>query len=85
MLEEEEARQNALLGRSSNNSTLQSSIRRTKVSSIESSLTLPSIINGIFEDMIDPLTKLVSWIQTSLPKERILLESLQGNIKTKKS
>lgn len=47
---------------------IHSSIRKTKSLQIDKSMTVSGVISGIFDDMIDPLSKLVEWIQRSLIK-----------------
>ena len=56
------------MGKSTVNSTVLSGVRKPRISEKVSSI--PHIIGGIFEDFIDPLTKLAQWTETSLSKEK---------------
>lgn len=57
-------------GRSTIASNHQSHLRKTKSSNLSRIPTVSSVTAGIFEDIIDPLMKLVNWADTSLTKEK---------------
>lgn len=65
----------------------QSGLRKIRASGVDRSLSIPHIIYGILDDMIDPLSKLVLWGETSLAKEKkiYLDDEINNHDKTRMS